>query len=151
MVRVDRIGSPLFFILKYRDQANLLGSSIGLYIAYYLERYYRHRREVRCLCSYPPTELMCRCQIARLYRPLDVSSLSDDEDEDDILPGTQLLPTHRNGTNPVHTKREHKPVSLADVWDEREEEFGIGDSDEEDDALQPGSATPLPKIRVTHS
>ena len=27
--------------------ANLLGSSVGLYIAYHLEKYYRHRREVR--------------------------------------------------------------------------------------------------------
>ena len=27
--------------------ANLLGSSVGLYISYYLEKYYRHRREVR--------------------------------------------------------------------------------------------------------
>lgn len=27
-------------------KANLLGSSIGLYTAYYLERYYRQRREV---------------------------------------------------------------------------------------------------------
>lgn len=26
--------------------ANLLGSSVGLYISYHLERYYRHRREV---------------------------------------------------------------------------------------------------------
>jgi hypothetical protein len=26
--------------------ANLLGSSVGLYISYYLEKYYRHRREV---------------------------------------------------------------------------------------------------------
>jgi len=27
--------------------ANLLGSSVGLYISYHLEKYYRHRREVR--------------------------------------------------------------------------------------------------------
>jgi len=26
--------------------ANLLGSSVGLYISYHLEKYYRHRREV---------------------------------------------------------------------------------------------------------
>ena len=31
--------------------ANLLGSSLGLYIAYHLERYYRHRREVRHLVT----------------------------------------------------------------------------------------------------
>lgn len=32
--------------------ANLLGSSVGLYISYHLEKYYRHRREVldRLVC-----------------------------------------------------------------------------------------------------
>ena len=29
------------------EKANLLGSGIGLYVAYHLERYYRQRREVR--------------------------------------------------------------------------------------------------------
>ncbi|KAH9935689.1 uncharacterized protein B0H18DRAFT_420511 [Fomitopsis serialis] len=44
--------------------ANLLGSSLGLYIAYHLERYYRNRRE-----------------ISRLYQPLQFDA---DEEEDDI-------------------------------------------------------------------
>jgi hypothetical protein len=35
------------------EKANLLGSGIGLYVAYHLERYYRQRREVcpHCLPS----------------------------------------------------------------------------------------------------
>ena len=33
-------------------QANLLGSTLGLYIAYHLERYYRHRREVSLRSSH---------------------------------------------------------------------------------------------------
>ena len=32
--------------LTIHFQANLLGSTLGLYIAFHLERYYRHRREV---------------------------------------------------------------------------------------------------------
>lgn len=36
-------------------QANLLGSSIGLYLAYHMERYYRRRREV---CSFY-SSLLC--------------------------------------------------------------------------------------------
>ena len=47
----------LTFCLQYKEfqvgdvAANLLGSSLGLYIAYHLERYYRHRREVRHLVT----------------------------------------------------------------------------------------------------
>ncbi|KAL0956334.1 hypothetical protein HGRIS_002485 [Hohenbuehelia grisea] len=94
--------------------ANLLGSSLGLFIAYHLEKYYRYRRE-----------------IARLYRPLDMDSQSDSEDdEDDVGRGIQLLPTYntpeRSGPQKTRATR------LADVWDEREELFGIGgDSDDE--------------------
>ncbi|KAL1723942.1 hypothetical protein EV715DRAFT_286002 [Schizophyllum commune] len=90
--------------------ANLCGASVGLYLSYHLEKYYRHRRE-----------------IARLYRPLDTSQ-SDLEDDDDELVGDQLLPTHTQSTKPGKGS-----VALQDVWDEREELFGIGDSDEEDD------------------
>lgn len=36
-----------FALLTAPEKANLLGSGIGLYIAYHLERYYRRRREVR--------------------------------------------------------------------------------------------------------
>ena len=35
-----------FSLLMLPEKANLLGSGIGLYVAYYLEGYYRQRREV---------------------------------------------------------------------------------------------------------
>ncbi|KAL5484903.1 hypothetical protein ACEPAI_7545 [Sanghuangporus weigelae] len=147
--------------------ANLIGSAIGLWMAYYLEKYYRHRRE-----------------IARLYRPvaLDASddyygpSSSEDEDEQG---GTMLLPTQndRRGlgiTNITQSGASSKNdrIRLGDVWDEREELFGIGDSDESDDEERPrqsgrngddvtgplrssGATTPQqtagPKIIVTNS
>ncbi|TFK54492.1 hypothetical protein OE88DRAFT_1676220 [Heliocybe sulcata] len=102
--------------------ANLLGSSIGLYVAYYLERYYRHRRE-----------------IARLYRPLDTDeeALLSDSEEDAAGP---ILPTH----NPVGAKSQGNgatgKIRLEDVWDEREDVFDVGeDSDDE----QGGSRTPV--------
>ncbi|KAJ6502498.1 hypothetical protein C8R45DRAFT_976791 [Mycena sanguinolenta] len=119
--------------------ANLLGSSLGLLTSYHLERYYRKRRE-----------------IARLYQPLDSGSMSDLEDEDD---GVQLLPTHHSGT--AAPKGGQKGATrLTDVWDEREELFGIGgDSDDEDSATpraaRPSApphqhpASPIPKIFVT--
>jgi len=122
--------------------ANLLGSSIGLFASYHMERYYRKRRE-----------------IARLYQPLDAGSTSDLEDEDDTL---QLLPTY----HPVTTapKGGQKAARLADVWDEREELFGIG-GDSDDDASTPTprvagppprqpntpNGQPVPKIFVTDS
>ncbi|KZT10712.1 uncharacterized protein LAESUDRAFT_672144, partial [Laetiporus sulphureus 93-53] len=103
--------------------ANLLGSSIGLYISYYLERYYRKRRE-----------------ISRLYRPLnDDTAPTDDEDEEESA--LQLLPSHyqpssrstpKNGRAST-SKADAGPIRLGDVWNEGEELFGIGeDSDEED-------------------
>jgi len=102
--------------------ANLLGSSLGLFVAYHLERYYRHRKE-----------------IARLYLPLN-TSLSDLEDYDDDQTGTQLLPTHTQHVSSVPKGSRHKSPRLADVWDEREEVFDIGGlSDDEDDRI-PGPA-----------
>jgi len=96
--------------------ANLLGSGMGLYAAYYMERYYRHRRE-----------------ISRLYRPLNTDYLSDSDEED----SAQLLPSHYiptnvrpGGSKPNVTKPTHN--NLNDVWDAREEFFDIGgDSDDE--------------------
>ncbi|KAF8635191.1 hypothetical protein AX17_003967 [Amanita inopinata Kibby_2008] len=91
--------------------ANLLGSSVGLFAAYHIDRYYRYRRE-----------------ISRLYRPLDTGSLTDSEDDGDA---TQMLPTF--DSRMTNGKRGQKPIRLADVWDEREELFGVGvDSDQED-------------------
>ncbi|KAJ3906807.1 hypothetical protein F5879DRAFT_944695 [Lentinula edodes] len=126
--------------------ANLLGSAIGLYAAYHTERYYRHRRE-----------------ISRLYRPLDTDALSDEDDDD--ASGTQLLPTHNHSQQRNKgSSTTSKSVRLADVWDEREELFGIGeDSDvDEEEGDSNGSAPsntritsqthpPLPKVVVTAS
>ncbi|KAF7294888.1 hypothetical protein MIND_01026700 [Mycena indigotica] len=108
--------------------ANLLGSSIGLLVSYYLERYYRTRRE-----------------IARLYQPLDGGSLSDFEDDEEE--GLQLLPTHR--TTQSSAKGPQKSARLENVWDEREELFGVGgDSDDED--VTP-TAAPMPSKPTHHS
>jgi len=110
--------------------ANLLGSGIGLYVAYHLEKYYRRRRE-----------------ISRLYRPLSASnsSLALDSDEENES-GTQLLPLYNKPDTPPSTlfpqnnsnkkgkaRARSESLALADVWDEREELFGVGDVDEGDD------------------
>ncbi|TDL24247.1 hypothetical protein BD410DRAFT_820404 [Rickenella mellea] len=112
--------------------ANLLGSGIGLYVAYYLERYYRHRRE-----------------ISRLYRPISLDPddpPESDEDED----AQMLLPLHHGGQPPSpatgNKATKDGRVRLGDVWNDSEELFGIGDSDEEDNT--PKSAAG-PKIIVT--
>ncbi|KAJ6547626.1 hypothetical protein B0H19DRAFT_1166634 [Mycena capillaripes] len=120
--------------------ANLLGSSVGLFASYHMERYYRKRRE-----------------IARLYQPLDAGSMSDLEDEDDTL---QLLPTHHSAA--PTPKGGQKGARLTDVWDEREELFGIGGDSDDEDATprvagppprQPTTPNgqPVPKIFVTDS
>jgi VanZ family protein len=102
--------------------ANLLGSSVGLLASYHMERYYRKRRE-----------------IARLYQPLDSGSMSDLEDEDDGMP---LLPTHSGAAAP---KGGQKGVTrLTDVWDEREELFGIGGDSDDEDAATPRVAPRQP-------
>jgi hypothetical protein len=88
-------------------------------------------------------------QIARLYRPLEDEMYSDTED-DDPLRGTQLLPTHtRRGLKAPPKSAD----SLSDVWDEREELFGIGDDEDDDDLESRGAGapprTPVPKITIT--
>lgn len=98
--------------------ANISGSAIGLYVAYYLERYYRTRRE-----------------IARLYRPLDTDDLSEDCTDDEAPTGSQLLPLFTPKPNLNSSKLgsskagAHESRRLGDVWDEREELFGIGFDD----------------------
>lgn len=115
--------------------ANLLGSAIGLWTAYFLERYYRRRRE-----------------ISRLYRPVSSGpeSQPDSEDEDEGS-GTMLLPTHfdRSGltTNASKPSKEGR-IRLDTVWDEREELFGIGDDDEEEEPVN-SSRQLAPKIVIT--
>ncbi|KAI0746009.1 hypothetical protein C8Q76DRAFT_705724 [Earliella scabrosa] len=120
--------------------ANLLGSSLGLWIAYHLERYYRHRRE-----------------IARLYRPLDTEALPSDDEDEDEADGTQLLPLHHQPSTPRTLTKPSRPsrpgppkaTRLSDVWDEREELFDIGDeSDEEDDPRTAGGPPPPPPTKI---
>ncbi|OAX39123.1 hypothetical protein K503DRAFT_769797 [Rhizopogon vinicolor AM-OR11-026] len=123
--------------------ANLLGSTLGLYAAYYIERYYRSRRE-----------------IARLYRPLEADEISDADESDDGGPSeTQLLPLYTSHPT-APSKSKPTKVNLGDVWDEREELFGVGDdSDEDEDTHTPrpqyerSEDTPLPppKIVITTS
>lgn len=114
--------------------ANLLGSSVGLFAAYHMERHYRYRRE-----------------IARLYRPINTDSLSDDDDDE---VSTQLLPIY-DGRAGMAPKATSKPTRLTDVWDEREEVFGIvGESDDEEQTLylpRHHNGVPVPTISVTTS
>jgi hypothetical protein len=82
----------------------------------------------------------------RLYRPLSASNSSlnlpsDEEDES----STQLLPLHNKPDTPpssLFPQNKHKKgksrvrsgsLALADVWDEREDLFGVGDDDGEDE------------------
>lgn len=82
-----------------------------------------------------------------MYRPLSGSNSSlalDSEEEDEF--GTQLLPLHNKPDTPPSTlfpqginnkkgkgRARSSSLALADVWDEREELFGVGDADEDDD------------------
>lgn len=131
-------------------QANLLGSSLGLYTSFRLERYYRHRRE-----------------IARLYQPLGESEDSESEEE--------LLPTTRSskvaGSSAANMFHQQPKTRIGNVWDARED-FGIGDASDDDadqeraensrgrgesvpqpSKFTPTSPTPEPpiKIVVSHS
>ncbi|KDQ10071.1 hypothetical protein BOTBODRAFT_500852 [Botryobasidium botryosum FD-172 SS1] len=94
--------------------ANLLGSSLGLVdlpvsVSYNLEKYYRRRRE-----------------IARLYQPLD--QLPEDMPSDDDEP---MLPMYQSSSQAQPSSA--KKARLGNVWDSREDVFGIGDDDDDDD------------------
>lgn len=90
-------------------------------------------------------------QIARLYRPLNTDDPEDPEDysDDDAGPSeTQLLPlfnpqpTSSSAKSSVlSSAKTHKANRLADVWDEREELFGIGDDSDSEDAPNPRPPT----------
>lgn len=121
--------------------ANVLGSSVGLYTSYHLEKHYRSRRE-----------------ISRLYRPLDTEDLCEENSDDDTPIGTQLLPLfHSQASTDTPKIKAYHVNRLGDVWDEREELFGIGgdDSSSEDghDTPRPSSMSqrgpPPPTIVVT--
>ena len=80
--------------------------------------------------------------------------MSEDEQDSDA-DATQLLPLHyepRHQQNPTKPNRgAPKSVRIADVWDEREDWFDIGDeSDEEDEPRsRAGPPPPPPKIVVS--
>jgi hypothetical protein len=97
-------------------------------------------------------------QISRLYRPLHPDYLSD-SDEDD---SAQLLPSHYIPANSNHDRSKPDDANtnkfnhnnLSDVWDEREELFGVGDaSDDEGEGRVSGERgrSVTPKITVTPS
>lgn len=110
-------------------------------------------------------------QIARLYRPLNTDDPLDPEDyysDDEAGPsGTQLLPlfnpqpTTSSAKGPLPSRvKTPKADRLADVWDEREELFGIGDDSESEDAPTAGprsrenrspQSSPVPTITITRS
>jgi hypothetical protein len=84
-------------------------------------------------------------QISRLYRPLSatVSEFEDDEDGDYDV---QLLPTHSTYKNKSKSK-----ARLTDIWDEREELFGIGEDEEIGQASTSQPQPQPPRIVVSHS
>ncbi|KIM26980.1 hypothetical protein M408DRAFT_330340 [Serendipita vermifera MAFF 305830] len=115
--------------------ANLLGASLGLFIAYRLERYYRFRREV-----------------ARLYQPLGESEAEEESEE-------ELLPTHNQSKAaklaPGSTKaNSSKNPRLGNVWDSRED-FDIGDASDSDSEDAQGRRKPTepftPQVGVSAS
>jgi len=62
--------------------------------------------------------------------------LSDDEDEDDLeAGGVQLQTTSQQQpkSTPANKIPETGAIRLGDVWDEREELFGVGEESDEDD------------------
>jgi hypothetical protein len=67
--------------------------------------------------------------------------------------GTQLLPTHHRSATLDRPGKGKSANRLGDVWDEREELFGIGESDEDEDVDADddgvGYVPQPPKILVT--
>jgi len=107
--------------------ANLLGSSLGLFIARSLARKLRHRRE-----------------LARLYQPLDEFESETELDEESRLRGTSPIPEmaetptidndendQSHGAHRTHNRRKSNP------WDDQESGsegegpiFALGDDEE---------------------
>ncbi|KAJ2918534.1 hypothetical protein MD484_g1805, partial [Candolleomyces efflorescens] len=114
--------------------ANLCGSSLGLFVSFHLEKYYRHRREIN-----------------RLYRPLN-PEYSEDEDEE--LSSAFLLPTVSPHLVPPKSGK-GKTVRFADpdAWDEREEVFDVGEdeSDDEEDQVTQAASSSSKSSEITDS
>jgi hypothetical protein len=61
-----------------------------------------------------------------------LDSVYDQDDEEEELYNTQLLPMHHRNAVAQPKANKGKSVHFKDVWDEQEELFGIGsDGDEE--------------------
>ncbi|KAF8650417.1 hypothetical protein AX16_005223 [Volvariella volvacea WC 439] len=105
--------------------ANLLGASVGLCVAYYADKYYRHRRE-----------------ISRLYQPLDDNEPYSEDDEPPQFGASQLpLQAPHHALSPTRPTR---PLArLNNVWDEREDLFDIGS---EGDSVE----TPTPPLASSY-
>lgn len=83
-------------------------------------------------------------QINQLYRPLTGSASSirlDSDDEADVEAGLQSLPTSP-GVNSTGKTRAADALALADVWDEREHVFNVGDDDSEDEGTSSKARRP---------
>jgi hypothetical protein len=93
-------------------------------VAFQLERYYRHRRE-----------------IGRLYQPLGAGpdDVSSDDEDDYALPTHAPVPQQK-----AQTSTPRQDLRLKNVWDTREDLFDIGEADEEEEdapAAQPNPWT----------
>ena len=100
-------------------------------------------------------------QISRLYRPLSGSnsSLNLGSDSDDDI-GTQLLPLHNKPDTPRSTifpqnktkkgkgRARSGSLALGNVWDEREELFGVGEDDDNESTSEDGGEDPPPPASV---
>lgn len=80
---------------------------------------------------------------------MDPEEFSESDLEDDEASSTMLLPTHRDRSNQGQGKgkaaaftREEGRIRLEDVWDEREEIFGIGDESDDEDGQQKAHGSP---------
>lgn len=100
---------------------------------------------------------------------MDPDELSESDLDDDEASGTMLLPTHHERSTQGQGKgkgavfsRDEGRIRLEDVWDEREEIFGIGDESDDEDGQKAhggpaphGDSTPSspagPRIVVTSS
>ncbi|PVG00400.1 hypothetical protein CPB86DRAFT_805868 [Serendipita vermifera] len=117
--------------------ANVLGSSLGLFGAWRLEKYYRARRE-----------------IARLYQPLGEEEGEDDSEEELLPTHNQSKPTKKSSTPRSDHPRKNNP-RLGNVWDSHED-FDIGSasdsgSEEEGERQRRPTVPSTPQIIISES
>ena len=100
-------------------QANLLGASLGLYIAHRLERQHRRNRELAAL--YKPLNPEDACSQSASLDQSDPADPSDGEDQ--LAQGSQMF----GGTNDVWSGRD----SMSEV-------FALEDADDPSPTGRPG-------------